>query len=174
MQIDQLGNISFSSKELIQEIYKGNINKINRSSINVDEDYIKYLEFIEKNSITDWPIPVPKTDVYEDIKSFDKNNQENWFVSKEYKNFPIHEYIMSLCDTDEQLNRVLVELELFEKHKMIPLLVFLKFLVDRMRENNIVWGVGRGSSVASYCLYLLGVHKIDSLKYQLDINEFLK
>jgi DNA polymerase III alpha subunit len=43
-----------------------------------------------------------------------------------------------------------------------------------MRENDIVWGVGRGSSVASYTLYLIGVHKIDSIKYELDINEFLK
>jgi len=34
--------------------------------------------------------------------------------------------------------------------------------------------VGRGSSVASYCLYLLGVHKINSLKFDLDIKEFLK
>jgi DNA polymerase III alpha subunit len=43
-----------------------------------------------------------------------------------------------------------------------------------MRSNNIVWGVGRGSSVASYVLYLLGVHKVDSIKYGLDIREFLK
>ena len=57
---------------------------------------------------------------------------------------------------------------------MIDLLCYLKYLVDTMREHNIVWGVGRGSSVASYCLYLLGVHKIDSIKYELDIREFLK
>jgi DNA polymerase III alpha subunit len=38
----------------------------------------------------------------------------------------------------------------------------------------VLWGVGRGSSVASYCLYILGVHKVDSIKYELDIHEFLK
>ena len=54
------------------------------------------------------------------------------------------------------------------------LLCYLKYLVDTMREHNIVWGVGRGSSVASYCLYLLGVHKINSIKFELDIKEFLK
>ncbi|NDG32954.1 hypothetical protein EB118_23165, partial [bacterium] len=42
------------------------------------------------------------------------------------------------------------------------------------RKNNIVWGVGRGSCVSSYILYLLNIHKIDSLKYNLDINEFFK
>jgi DNA polymerase III alpha subunit len=46
--------------------------------------------------------------------------------------------------------------------------------VETMRVNNIVWGVGRGSSVASYVLYLIGVHKIDSMYYDLDIEEFLR
>jgi len=50
----------------------------------------------------------------------------------------------------------------------------LKYLVDTLRKNNVIWGVGRGSSVASYVLFLLGVHKIDSLYYNLDIEEFLK
>jgi DNA polymerase III alpha subunit len=48
------------------------------------------------------------------------------------------------------------------------------YLVDVMRENSVVWGVGRGSSVASYVLYLIGVHKIDSVKYNLDFKEFFK
>jgi DNA polymerase III alpha subunit len=37
-----------------------------------------------------------------------------------------------------------------------------------------VWGVGRGSSVASYVLFLIGVHRIDSMKYNLDYKEFLR
>ena len=69
---------------------------------------------------------------------------------------------------------MLQELELFFQHGMVEVLIYLKYLVDTMRSNNIVWGVGRGSSVASYCLYLLGIHKVNSLKYNLDIHEFLK
>jgi DNA polymerase III alpha subunit len=57
---------------------------------------------------------------------------------------------------------------------MFDLLFYLKYLVDTLRENKVVWGVGRGSSVASYVLYLIGIHKIDSIKYDLDITEFLK
>jgi DNA polymerase III alpha subunit len=79
-----------------------------------------------------------------------------------------------MCTTEVQRRRVDEELELFIQHGMFDLLFYLKYLVDTMRENNIVWGVGRGSSVASYVLYLLGVHKIDSIKYELDIKEFLK
>ena len=57
---------------------------------------------------------------------------------------------------------------------MIEVLKYLKYLVDTMRQHKILWGVGRGSSVASFCLYLLGVHRINSLKYNLDITEFLR
>jgi DNA polymerase III alpha subunit len=84
------------------------------------------------------------------------------------------EMLYSMCKTPEQTERVTKELELFIQHGMLDLLFYLKYLVDTMRENNIVWGVGRGSSVASYVLYLLGIHKIDSIKYELDIHEFLK
>jgi len=38
----------------------------------------------------------------------------------------------------------------------------------------MIWGVGRGSSVASYVLYLLDVHRIDSMFYDLDPSEFLR
>ena len=50
----------------------------------------------------------------------------------------------------------------------------MKYIIDTLRENNIVWGVGRGSSVSSYMLYLIGVHKVDSIKYNLNINEFIR
>ena len=48
------------------------------------------------------------------------------------------------------------------------------YLVDHMRENNIVWGVGRGSSTASYVLFLIGIHKINSIQFGLDWREFLR
>jgi DNA polymerase III alpha subunit len=57
---------------------------------------------------------------------------------------------------------------------LFDLLRYLKYLVDTLKSNNMIWGVGRGSSVASYVLYLLGVHKIDSMFYDLDITEFLR
>ena len=67
-----------------------------------------------------------------------------------------------------------MEMHEFKQRGMYPVLKFLKYLVDTCDKNNVVLGVGRGSSVASYCLYLLGVHRINSIKYELDIKEFLK
>jgi DNA polymerase III alpha subunit len=67
-----------------------------------------------------------------------------------------------------------MELSEFEQRDLLDLLKFLMYLVQTMRTNNIVYGVGRGSSVASYVLYLIGIHRIDSFKYNMDIKEFLK
>ena len=57
---------------------------------------------------------------------------------------------------------------------MIDLLRWCKYFVDTCTNNDILWGVGRGSSVASYILYLIGVHRINSIKYNLDWKEFLR
>jgi hypothetical protein len=72
------------------------------------------------------------------------------------------------------LQRVGKELLLYQERDLFPLLKQLKYIVDIWRENNIVWGVGRGSSVASYVLYLIEVHRINSIYYDLDIEEFLR
>ncbi len=96
-----------------------------------------------------------------------------WFIPKDY--YPnLVEMLYGMCETDEQKDRVNQELELFIKNDMYDVLHVIKYIVDTLRANNIVWGVGRGSSVASYVLYLIGVHKIDSIKYKLPIEEFFK
>ena len=86
----------------------------------------------------------------------------------------IAEYILSLCDSDVQLQRGGQELLLFQERNLFDLLRYLKYLVDTLRSNRMIWGVGRGSSVASYVLFLLGVHRIDSMFYDLDAREFLR
>lgn len=175
MQIDDLGRISYTSGDLLEQIYLGNIEKIYKASVSLEDiDYRKYLEYLEEKAIYDWPIPLPESKEEIDIETYDKSNQHSWLMLEEYKDFPIASYLLDCCRTAEETSRVKLELDLFEKHNMIELLCYLKFLVDTMTENNILWGVGRGSSVASYCLYLLGIHKIDSLKYNLDIREFLR
>jgi DNA polymerase III alpha subunit len=97
-----------------------------------------------------------------------------WFIPKEYKNLNIRDWLIEKCQTQEQIDRVNLELGLFEKHNMADILNVMLYIVDTLRSQNIVWGVGRGSSVSCYSLYLIGIHKIDSLKYDLPINEFFK
>ena len=66
------------------------------------------------------------------------------------------------------------ELLLYQEKDLFDLLRYLKYLIDTMKQNGIIWGVGRGSSVASYVLYLLEVHRIDSMYYDLSPEEFLR
>ena len=175
MKLSELSEPIFSSRDLIAEIYQGNLDKLSLAKVDPeDKDYQNYIQFLDKNDLEDWPLPEPFISSLKDLTSFDKDNQNKWLIPQEYTEFDIAGYLYSLCNTEEESDRVIKELQLFDQYNMIDVLKFLKYLVDTMRENNILWGVGRGSSVASYCLYLLGVHKINSLKYDLDIREFLK
>jgi len=100
-------------------------------------------------------------------------NSKHWFIPDDY--YPnLTEMLYGMCETDEQRDRVSQELQLYIKLGMYDVLHVMKYIVDTLRANNIVWGVGRGSSVASYVLFLIGVHKIDSIKYNLPIEEFFK
>ena len=107
-------------------------------------------------------------------KSPQSINPENWFIPELYKDIEIESWLLEQCKTQEEQDRVIMELNLYRHQGMIPVLNAMKYIVDTLRTNNIVWGVGRGSSVASYVLYLIGVHKIDSIKYNIPIEEFFK
>jgi len=110
----------------------------------------------------------------EPVKDFDHRCQDNWKMPQQYKELDIAEYVLNLCKTNEELQRVGEELLLYQERDLFNLLRYLHYLVDTLKENNVIWGVGRGSSVASYVLYLLGVHRINSMFYDLDPHEFLR
>jgi len=98
-----------------------------------------------------------------------------WNMPDDYRILDVRNYIISNNTLNRlQLARVDLELNEFEQRNLIDLLRFLVYFIDTVRTNNIVYGVGRGSSIASYVLYLLKIHRIDSFKYNLDIKEFLK
>ena len=108
------------------------------------------------------------------VPDWDNLQQRNWHMPEEYKQLDIAEHVVAMCDTAEKLQRVGHELLLYQERDLFNLLRYLKYLVDVMQDNHVIWGVGRGSSVASYVLYLLGVHRIDSMYYDLDVSEFLR
>jgi DNA polymerase III alpha subunit len=109
-----------------------------------------------------------------ETEQFDTLQQEFLFMPGEYKTLDIAKWLLDQCETDEQLQRVGHELLLYMERNLFTLLQYLKYLVDTMRSHDIVWGIGRGSSVSSYVLYLIGIHKIDSIYYDLDVAEFLR
>lgn len=116
---------------------------------------------------------LPQTELG-DVSEYHAGRAEIWFIPGKYLRINVLEFLLEKCQTDEERERVTIEYSLFTEHDLVILLQFFIYMVDHFRENNIMWGVGRGSSVASYVLYLIGVHRIDSIKYNLDLSEFFK
>lgn len=167
MRLDHFSNPVFNEQDLFTALYKG--QSLSADMFVDSSNNVKHLE--EQASLKFW-LPLDEYDL--PVKDYDFAMQAEVFMPASYFEWSPEEYCMNLCTTEEQRQRVRDELTAFENRGMITLLQWLKYFVDTMRANQLVWGVGRGSSVASYVLFLIGVHKIDSLKYNLDWQEFLR
>jgi len=147
-------------EELIKGVMRHGPDMLENCVANPD-DIVQYLQRVDQERLN---YPVTKLQV----------DKSNWFIPEEYRTMDIMDWLYHRCPTPEIKERVVQELRLFAKHDMIPMLKTMKYVVDTLRANNVVWGVGRGSSVASYVLHIIGVHKIDSVKYNIPIEEFFK
>ena len=173
MKQNKFGELIFSEVDLIDLVMDGNQLDLGKTMLIDDTVNINAaIKYLDVN--TAWIDYKPATEDEVSVDVFDQTMQQNWHMPEEYKNLDIAAHVLGLCTRPEQLQRVGEELLLFQERNLFDLLRYLKYLVDVMSTNNVIWGVGRGSSVASYVLFLIGVHKIDSIKYNLDIQEFLK
>ena len=171
MKTDDLGIPRFSNRDLVDMIYSGNIDKVHVVLCDPSDDIDKFNDAMAAQGMDPLQKYIP-LDV--DQKTFDGVCQSEWFMPEQYKNMDIFSWLEQRTETLEEIERVEEEFKEFEKRNMLEILCYMVYLVDFMRENNIVWGVGRGSSVASYILYLIGVHRINSIQYGLDWREFLR
>ena len=172
MKIDKFGQMIFSEDDVVNLYLQGHdINVLEHLLVDNTIDletaahilenvpaFVRYDELAQQQTLEEW----------------DQRCQANWYMPEKYKQLDIAEHVLSLCTTDAELQRCGQELMLFQERNLFDLLRYLVYLVDVMRENRLIWGVGRGSSVASYVLYKLGVHRINSLYYELDPAEFLR
>jgi DNA polymerase III alpha subunit len=167
MIYDKFGNVIYQSQDLIDLFYKDQLN-LDDILVESSDDIIQFEKAAQLS------LKKLSPEIYNiSVEDFDQAMQSDWFIPQEYKNMDIEGFLVDVCPK-EHYQRLIDELREFRERNMLPLLRALKYIVDTMRQNNIVWGVGRGSSVASYVLFLLGVHKIDSVKYNLDWQEFLR
>ena len=170
MRTDQYGQIVFNERDLCDLLMQGRApSSVNRALVESSVSLDRAREYLNE-------IPELLTYAESDltVEEFDRESQSHWHMPTEYFDLDIAEYVLSLCENDAELQRCGHELLLYQSHGLFDLLRYLKYLVDTMRENNIIWGVGRGSSVSSYVLYKMGVHRIDSLYYDLAVEEFLR
>jgi DNA polymerase III alpha subunit len=168
MKTDLYGQLIFNQNDLCELFLQDPTRTISNALVDASIEFNGFLSL--ENT--------PKLTQYQDpnilVEEFDRINQSSWHMPKEYYELDIAKWVLDQCKTEAELQRAGDELIKFQERNMFVLLQYLKYLVDTMRKNNIVWGVGRGSSVASFVLFLIGIHRINSLYYQLDIGEFLK
>lgn len=172
MKFDQYGRAHCTANELSDVLYTNPGVDFTQVFVDDPDQYIRAV----KGFYVEYPLPkLYENDVpQQSIELFDLANQVNWHMPEEYKRLDIAQWLLDQCTSEPQLQRVGEELLLYQERNLFGLLRYLKYFVDTMRANNVVWGLGRGSSVSSYVLYLIGVHKIDSIYYDLPIEEFLK
>jgi len=170
MTQDDLGRMIFSESDLVDLVMRdqqlhtlGNILVDSTVDLSPAAELLKHmpaLELAHTANVT--------------VQQFDAQNQQHWHMPQEYRDLDIAEHVLSQCNSDAELQRCGQELLMYQERGLFPLLQYLKYLVDVMQQHRLIWGVGRGSSVASYVLYKLGVHRVDSLFYDLDPSDFLR
>lgn len=165
------GQAILNSDELRELLLQGkNISHLNVVFDDEIETFKKYQSLLIPDTVTFLDAPEEKL-------TFDEFHQkcaDEWIFPKIYQQIDVLSWLLAKCKTQEEIDRVHEEYILYEERDLIMLLRLFIFLVEYMREHKFVWGVGRGSSVSSYILYLIGVHRVDSLKYGFDIRDYLK
>lgn len=168
-RVTEIGYV-LSVEELREILLRGkNISYLTAENSEDIEKFNKY-----KGDLLDVDVILkePTNDI--SIEDLYEKCADEWMFPEKYQKIDVKEWLYKKCKTEEEINRVDQEYVLFEERNLIMLLRLFIYLVDYMRENNYVWGVGRGSSVSSYILYLIGIHRVNSLKFNLDIKDYLK
>lgn len=126
------------------------------------------------NQIADDPILSTKTE----NALFDLS----WNIPDQYVQLDLPNYLKSKLAALQNKNdrykkpeyeaRLQIELVEIEKREITSLVKTLIYIVDQLRANGKVWGVGRGSSCASLILFLMDLHKVDPIRFGISHTEF--
>jgi DNA polymerase III alpha subunit len=167
MRLDKFSNPVFSEQDLFDALYQGHqIIPTVPMFVDASEETAQLEKTLEFQF-------VPLINDEFSKEEFDRALQEDWFMPEEYLTMDIEKFLVDVCPA-ENYQRLVDELTAFKDRNMLNVLKWLKYFVDTCEKEDVLWGVGRGSSVASYVLYLIGVHSVDPIKYKLDWREFLR
>ena len=169
MKISDCGLVGRTEEELIDIIKTNPDANISITSI---VGLSKYNDAI-RELYSDFAL-LPQWSQCEVAEDFHTQLQSIWLMPDKYKQIDIIKILVDSCKDDVELTRIAQELILYAEFNLIDLLRYLHYMVTTLKENNIVLGIGRGSSVSSFVLYKLGVHKINSIKWELNYKDFLK
>lgn len=166
------GDSSFDVKQLGRKFLTGEISTTEDLYVNeLTEEVKAFTQLTGK-----------RLDIKRQVRSLDTS----WNIPEQYSSISLSRFIFDKFAhkmktdnipedrMDAYIDRIVNEFEMFKSRGLLDVLKTVIYIVDTFEKNDIVWGTGRGSSCASYILYILGLHEVDSVKYDLDIHEFFK
>lgn len=170
-RVDEWGRVIFAGDAAVELLLRG--HQLSELLIESDDEISRYNQHCIERDETQYSIaaiadPTASPEEVQQIRT------RTWFIPSPYCDLAVREELLARCIRSDEIERVNLEMDLFEQRGWLPLLRLLFYLVDDFRKRGIIWGVGRGSSVASYCLFLIGIHRIDAIAYDLSIGEFLR
>ena len=131
-----------------------------------------YLEAIENtNRMADMVEPFELDTNTKYPKIYD--NSYDTFKKQINEAYKTHPYIRKRYSKDTILNRVLEELDVYDKTGCIDFMLLQTYLRNWEHEHDIYCGPSRGSVSGSLIAYILGVTEMDSLKFDLNFFRFL-
>jgi DNA polymerase III alpha subunit len=163
------GSISVAPEKVIDYVFK-----LSSQGLDLKRLYVTHLtpDIIAYNEVSDLPLSVK-------VKS-NFNFPPNWNLPVRYVKLDLDDYLFKLVDRvekdhlyEKRVERLSTEIFLFKEQKLEDVLRVLIYVIDVMVEKKVIWGVGRGSSCSSYLLYLLGLHEVDAVLYEIEITDFL-
>ena len=169
--IDPYGRVVLNTDDVIDSMLSG--NDVSGVFLENKDDLEQY-ESSTKEYNTDSMEFKKYIDIKKSVDEYMDEKSNEWLIPKKYRNIDIVSYLIERCKNEQEKERLLIELNEFMQRDQAILIHLMIYLVDIMRENNIVWGVGRGSSVACFVLYLIGINKVNPLDYDIDYKEFFK
>ncbi|MAH07677.1 hypothetical protein CMI38_05520 [Candidatus Pacearchaeota archaeon] len=172
MKVDQYGQVHYSIKEILEILYHRPDFDLTQVSLETTE--CEKFNKESQNLLGELICLTNHNSLTEDIDDFHEMKLNTWFMPESYKKLDIEKFVLDQCQTAEETQRVNDEIMLYKSRDLVPVLQYIKYVVDTMRENKIVWGVGRGSSLSSFILFLIGINKVNPITHNLDIHEFLR
>lgn len=161
VEFDSAGLAHVSNQGIIELAYQNRL----QDAVFEWQDQNSKNTFAEISTYLDnWPFDVREPDPA----------SRRWFTPQEYQELDLDSYVLSRCRDQAQIKRAAHELRLIHQLGVEHIFRHLIYLVNQWRSKNLVWGIGRGSSVSCFVLYAIGLNKINPLDYDLDCGEFFK
>ena len=170
MKIDDYGRVRLNADEIFDALFRGDdLGGIYAYGDAVSK-YNEYVRHYDKPAM----ILADAPDLSISPEAYHRQRVTRWSYPEQYDEMDLWGELEARCSNDVERNRLRLERTEYETRELVPVLRLMMFLVDDFRSRDVLWGVGRGSSVASFVLYLIGITKINPIVHGLEIGEFLK